>query len=166
MNHKPSLPHEDKNLSPCDAQSDLHTPMTSYRVLAVTNMWPHEADPSYGIFVKEQMDSLRPLGVEYDVVFVNGRESRWNYLRGIGQVRCQLREKQYDLIHAHFGLAGWVARFQFRVPLVIDFLGDDVLGPAGMAGSRSWAGSSKSRVISWRASPLRSLCKAKKCGKC
>jgi glycosyltransferase involved in cell wall biosynthesis len=128
MNHKPNLPHEDKKLSPRDANSDLHTPMTAYRVLAVTNMWPHEADPSYGIFVKEQMDSLRPLGVEYDVVFVNGRESRWNYLRGIWQVRRRLREKQYDLIHAHFGLAGWVARFQLRVPLVIDFLGDDVLG--------------------------------------
>ena len=109
--------------------------MTSYRVLVVTNMWPTEADPSYGIFVKEQMDSLRPLGVDFDVVFVNGRESRWNYLRGIWQVRKRLRAKQCDLIHAHFGLSGWVARFQLRVPLVMTFLGDDVLGRPRRDGS-------------------------------
>ena len=104
--------------------------MTSYRVLVVTNLWPTEADPSYGSFVKAQMESLRPLGVEFDVLFVNGRESTWNYLRGVRQIRRRLRKKRYDLIHAHFGLSGWVARWQFRVPLVVSFMGDDVLGPA------------------------------------
>ena len=62
-------------------RSDCRACMTSYRVLVVTNLWPYEADPSYGCFVKAQMDSLRPLGVDYDVLFINGRESRWNYLR-------------------------------------------------------------------------------------
>jgi glycosyltransferase involved in cell wall biosynthesis len=109
--------------------------MDSYRILVVTNMWPTEADPSFGIFVKEQMDSLRPLGVEYDVLFVNGRESRWNYLRGILQIRKHLRAKRYDLIHAHFGLSGWVARYQLRIPLVITFHGDDVLGRPRRDGS-------------------------------
>lgn len=100
----------------------------SFHVLVVTNLWPTETDPSFGSFVKAQMKSLRPLGVEYDVLFVNGRKSKWNYLRGISQVRRQLRAKQYDLIHAHFGLSGWVARWQFRVPVVVSFMGDDVLG--------------------------------------
>jgi glycosyltransferase involved in cell wall biosynthesis len=99
-----------------------------YRVLVVTNMWPYEADRSYGSFVEEQAESLRPLGVDYDVLFVNGRESRWNYLCGMGDLRRRLRAKPYDLIHAHFGLSGWVARFQFRIPLVVTFHGDDVLG--------------------------------------
>jgi len=107
----------------------------TYQVLVVTNMWPNEADPSFGIFVKEQMESLRPLGVEYDLVFVNGRKSRWNYLRGIFQVRKQLRTKRYDLIHAHFGLAGWVARCQLRTPLLTSFWGDDVLGRPRRDGS-------------------------------
>src|SRR5271157_1258289 len=113
----------------------LQAEMASYSVLVVTNLWPTEADPSYGSFVKEQMESLRPLGVEFDVLFVNGRESRWNYLRGIRQVRKQLRAKRYDLIHAHFGLSGWVARFQFGVPLVMTFHGDDVLGRPRRDGS-------------------------------
>jgi len=109
--------------------------MASYCVLVVTNLWPTEADPSYGSFVKEQMESLCPLGVEFDVLFINGRKSRWNYLRGIRQVRKQLRAKRYDLIHAHFGLSGWVARFQLGVPLVITFHGDDVLGRPRRDGS-------------------------------
>jgi glycosyltransferase involved in cell wall biosynthesis len=99
-----------------------------HRVLVVTNMWPNEADPSFGSFVQDQLESLRPLGVDHDVLFVNGRKSRWNYLLGIGELRRRLRAENYDLIHAHFGLSGWVARFQLRVPLVITFHGDDVLG--------------------------------------
>jgi glycosyltransferase involved in cell wall biosynthesis len=114
--------------------------MAAYKILVVTNLWPTEADPGYGSFVKAQMESLRPLGVDYDVLFINGRESRWNYLRGIRHVRKQLREKPYDLIHAHFGLSGWVARWQFRVPLVVSFMGDDVLGRPSRSGRITLAG--------------------------
>ena len=102
--------------------------MAPYSVLVVTNLWPTRADPGFGSFVKAQMESLRPFGVDFDVLFINGRESTWNYLWGIRQVRRQLRAKRYDLIHAHFGLSGWVARFEWRVPLVVSFMGDDVLG--------------------------------------
>ncbi len=114
--------------------------MTSYRILVVTNLWPTEADPSYGSFVKAQMESLRPLGVDFDVLFINGRESHWNYLRGIRQVRRQLRVMPYDLIHAHFGLSGWVARWQCRVPVVVSFMGDDVLGRPTRSGRITLAG--------------------------
>jgi len=112
----------------------------TYRVLVVTNMWPNQADPSFGSFVQDQLESLRPWGVYYDVLFVNGRQSRWNYLFGIGEVRRRLRAKNYDLIHAHFGLSGWVARFQLRVPLVITFHGDDVLGRPATDGHITPAG--------------------------
>jgi glycosyltransferase involved in cell wall biosynthesis len=114
--------------------------MASYSVLVVTNLWPTEADPSYGSFVKAQMDSLRPLGVEFDVLFVNGRESKWNYLRAVRRVRKQLRAKRYELIHAHFGLSGWVARWQSRVPVVVSFMGDDVLGRPTRSGRITLAG--------------------------
>jgi glycosyltransferase involved in cell wall biosynthesis len=114
--------------------------LKSYSVLTVTNLWPTAADPAYGSFVKAQMESLRPLGVDYDVLFVNGRASTWNYLRGIFQMRRELRAKRYDLIHAHFGLSGWVARFQTQVPLVISFMGDDVLGRPKRNGASTLGG--------------------------
>src|SRR5208282_1510085 len=112
----------------------------SFRVLVVTNLWPTEADPSYGSFVKAQMESLGPLGVKFDVLFINGRESKWNYFRGVRQVRRQLRAKRYDLIHAHCGLSGWVARFQSRVPVVVSFMGDDVFGRPTRSGRITFAG--------------------------
>jgi teichuronic acid biosynthesis glycosyltransferase TuaC len=102
--------------------------MRQYRVLVVTNLWPTEGDPSYGAAIRAQMESLRSFGVDYDVVFVNGRESRWNYLRGVFEVRRRLAVERFDLIYAHFGLSGWVARFQGKVPVVVKFMGDDVLG--------------------------------------
>lgn len=105
--------------------------MASYRVLVVTNLWPTEADPSYGCFVRAQMESLRPLGVEYDLLFINGRESRWNYARAARQLWKRLRINQYDLIHAHMALSGWVARCQMSLPLVVSFMGHDVSGKIG-----------------------------------
>ncbi len=102
--------------------------MASLRVLVVTNLWPTESDPGYGSFVKAQMESLHPLGVEWDVLFIDGRRSKWDYLRAVGELRRKLRSCSYDLIHAHFGSSGWVARLQGRVPVVVSFMGDDVLG--------------------------------------
>jgi glycosyltransferase involved in cell wall biosynthesis len=108
--------------------------MTPYRVLVVTNLWPYEGDPSYGCFVKAQMDSLRPFGVDYEVMFINGRESRWNYLRAYPQLWRRLRAQRYDLIHAHMGLSGLVARCQFRVPVLVTFHGHDVTGEVKRSG--------------------------------
>lgn len=109
--------------------------MPPYRVLVVTNLWPTEKDPGYGSFVRAQMESLRPLGVEFETLFINGCASRWNYFRAVGQMRRRLRAGRYDLIHAHFGLSGWVARCQKRLPVVVSFMGDDVLGRPRRDGS-------------------------------
>lgn len=114
--------------------------MPPYRVLVVTNLWPYPGDPSYGNFVREQMESLRPLGVDYETVFINGRESKWNYFRAVGEVRRRLRGGRFDLIHAHFGLAGLVARCQVRVPVVVTFHGDDVLGQFKRGGGMTLMG--------------------------
>ncbi len=105
-----------------------------YKVLLVTNLWPTADDPSYGSAIQAQMESLRPLGVDYDVVFLNGRQSLMNYVKGIFEVRWRVAGKPYDLIHAEFGLSGWVARCQRRVPVVVKFMGDDVLGRFDGAG--------------------------------
>jgi glycosyltransferase involved in cell wall biosynthesis len=108
--------------------------MASYRVLVVTNLWPTAEDPGFGSFVQDQMESMRPLGVEYEVMFVDGRASRWNYLRAYPELWRRVKEHPFDLIHAHFGLAGLVARGQCRLPLVVTFHGDDVLGQPTRSG--------------------------------
>ena len=89
------------------------------RVLMITNMYPHEADASFGTFVYEQVRALRGLGVEVDVLFIDGRRSQLNYLGGYPRFWRQLAHVRYDLIHAHYVFSGLVARAQWRLPLVL-----------------------------------------------
>ncbi len=93
------------------------------RVLVVTNLYPHEADRSFGTFVYEQVRALRALGVEMDVLFINGRASRWNYLWGYWRFWRQLAWVRYDLVHAHYVFAGLIARTQVALPVVQSFHG-------------------------------------------
>jgi len=108
------------------------------RVLMLTNMYPYvdkfcfaiwpmrnktclEADPSFGTFIYEQVRALRALGVDVDVLFVNGRASKWNYLLGYPRLWRQLHYVRYDLIHAHYVFSGMIARAQLGLPIVQSF---------------------------------------------
>jgi len=93
------------------------------RILVLTNMYPHRADASFGTFVYEQVRALRSLGVDMDVLFVNGRASRWNYLWAIERLWHQIHVVHYDLIHAHYVFCGLIALMQRRLPIVQSFHG-------------------------------------------
>ena len=75
-------------------------------VLLVTNMWPTEEDPGFGVFVHQQVEALRRLGVDFDVLLIHGRRGRQVYARAVRDVRDRLRSGHYDLIHAHYVLSG------------------------------------------------------------
>lgn len=112
------------------------------RVLAVTNMYPTDADPCYGGFIATQMDAVKQAGADVEVEFVNGRRSDWEYAAGITRVRRLVARGSFDVVHAHYGLCGFVAAFQ-SLPLVVSFWGDDLLGtPDGRGGITA-----KSRLI-------------------
>lgn len=97
------------------------------KVLVLTNMYPDPAHPFQGIFVKQQVESLRAIGVEVDVLFVNGPASRFNYLKGIFRLWQMLLRHKYDLIHAHHIYSGVIARMQPCYPVVITFHGSEIL---------------------------------------
>lgn len=71
------------------------------RALVVTSMYPTAHLPHYGVFVAEQVRSLRSAGVDLDVVFVNPRETRLNYVLGLPRVLEKLRRTPYHVIHTH-----------------------------------------------------------------
>src|SRR4051794_29385583 len=79
------------------------------RVLAVSNMSPTASEPQFGCFVQEQVDDLRAAGTSVDVVAFDGRRNRGEYLKACATVRAQMRRKEYDVVHAHYGLSGAVA---------------------------------------------------------
>lgn len=95
------------------------------KVLVLTNMYPKEDWPSFGIFVHEQVESLRKEGVEVDVLFVDGWKSKFNYLRGIFRLWGRLLTHRYDLIHAHYVFSGMIARTQFLYPVVLTHHGPE-----------------------------------------
>ncbi|WP_166802306.1 glycosyltransferase [Microvirga pakistanensis] len=115
------------------------------RVLAITNMYPSPSRPGWGSFVYSQVESIRNAGVEIDVLAIEGYRSRWEYLRAIWRMRRMIRQGGYDLIHAHYGLSGLVARCQFSLPVVVSFCGDDLYGHAGPDGKPR----RKSLVLAW-----------------
>ncbi len=110
------------------------------RVLVVTNLVPDAATPQRGRWVRDQVAEIRARGIEVEEFgFPRGRS---NYLPATRRLRALLRRERFDLVHAHYGLAGWVARLSGARPLLVTFHGTDVrhhlVGPL-------------SRRLAWRA---------------
>ncbi len=86
------------------------------RVLVITNMYPRDENPSYGIFVAEQLRSLRGAGVEADLYFIEGYRKRAAYLKAIPELRR--RRGAYDVFHAHHAFSALAASLAGARPLV------------------------------------------------
>jgi glycosyltransferase involved in cell wall biosynthesis len=94
------------------------------RVLVVTNFMPDADAPQRGRWVRDQVDEVRRRGIEVDLFeFARGRGE---YLPAMRRLRALLLREHFDLVHAHYGLAGWVARLAGARPLVVTFHGTDV----------------------------------------
>lgn len=98
------------------------------RILIVTNRYPTAETPGASPCIEQQRRALQRLGYHVGVLFFDGPRSKLNYLKAMMQVfwAAQVRN-QYDIIHAHYGYCGVVARMQFRCPVVVTFRGSDVL---------------------------------------
>jgi glycosyltransferase involved in cell wall biosynthesis len=92
-------------------------------------MYPSADEPWTGVFVAEQVEDLRRLGVEVEVCHFDGRSDSKEYLRAAGTVRRVLADERFDLVHAHYGLTGAVALAQHRAPVVTTFWGSDTFVP-------------------------------------
>jgi teichuronic acid biosynthesis glycosyltransferase TuaC len=104
-----------------DARSD---------VLVVTSGWPNEDDDTYCVFIKRQMQSLIDRGLRCDVLFIRGYRSPLAYSLAAGRFAAWslARRRKYKLVHAHSGEAALAAGFYRGAPLLVSYLGDDVLG--------------------------------------
>jgi teichuronic acid biosynthesis glycosyltransferase TuaC len=91
------------------------------RILIVTNMYPLPEDPSYGVFIAEQVESLRAAGATVDVLFINGRHNPLAYFTAVFRLwwRLLFHRPRYQVIHAHHSFAGIIARLQWALPLVV-----------------------------------------------
>ena len=77
------------------------------RILHITNNFPTLNFPIFGIFIKEQIESLRSLGNENEVFFINSREEgKIAYFKSLGRLRRHLKQNSYDIIHCHHSYSG------------------------------------------------------------
>ncbi len=107
------------------------------KVLHITCNYPTAAYPVFGIFVKEQVESLRKEGVDCDVFFSNGKENGGmkEHRASIKKVRKLLNDKSYDVIHCHHSISGlilFLAGGTFRNKCVLSYQNDPTREFGGM----------------------------------
>ena len=106
-------------------------------ILVASNMYP-ERDLNFtykGIFVKEQVDSLRKLKeCNVDLHVIDGYKGVWSYFFGSFSLLCKILFRKYDLIHCHYGLS---AMFTLLLPfkrwdnVILTLHGGDILEAQG-----------------------------------
>lgn len=96
------------------------------RVLIVTNMYPTRERPEFGVFVRDQLEALTRIpGVEAELfTFASG--GALAYMRAVRRLRQHLATHEYDVVHAHYGLTGWVAKLAKAEPLAVTYHGTDL----------------------------------------
>jgi glycosyltransferase involved in cell wall biosynthesis len=104
---------------------------TPVRVLMVTIALPTEARPGTTAFIARQIESIAGLGVEVTTLEVKGLRAL-KYLQTLPRLLELARSA--DVVHAHFGYCAWISLSQLRKPVVVSFLGDDLLGTPDASG--------------------------------
>jgi glycosyltransferase involved in cell wall biosynthesis len=95
------------------------------RALVVTNMWPRPGAPQLGSFVRDQVAALRRRDdVEVDLLpFGPGPRA---LVRALAGAHAKTRGRDYDVVHAHFGLSAWPALAARRGPVLVTLHGNDL----------------------------------------
>jgi glycosyltransferase involved in cell wall biosynthesis len=109
------------------------------RVLIVTNMYPTRERPEFGVFVRDQLEALGKIpGIEPELYVFEGGGIK-AYRKAVKPLKKHLAERHYDVVHAHYGLTGWVARKAGAKPLLVTLHGTDVYDKRAGKISRSVA---------------------------
>jgi glycosyltransferase involved in cell wall biosynthesis len=98
------------------------------KILYVVNVCPGVANGSAPPFVKAQIDSVQRAGHHISIYTIRGNLSKWNYFKALIEVQRLIRKECFDIIHAHYAYSGLVAALQRKVPVIISFMGSDLLG--------------------------------------
>ena len=132
------------------------------RILAVTNFYPFPECPYRGVFVRNQIESVRALGLSIEVFAIKSHLGRIEYLKAPFALFRLLRSESFDLIHAQHTYALYVTRLVLRLlrldtPLVLTFRESEFMKPEGFRMDKKgiWA-----RLITSRRLKKRALARA------
>jgi glycosyltransferase involved in cell wall biosynthesis len=106
------------------------------RVLVVTNLYPSEARPAVGPFVRDQVKAIRRRG-DVEVELFTFPPGLANYAPAALALRRRYRRERFDVVHAHFGLCAWPALAARAGPVVVTLHGNDLFHPVSNRITRS-----------------------------
>lgn len=103
------------------------------KILYVTNMYPSTNDPTYGIFVKEQIEAICNCEkIDYRVYAIDGKKGLWQYIKSINEIHTLLSKEHFDLIHVHYGLSGlFLLLLNPKIPVLMTLHGGDIQAEQG-----------------------------------
>jgi glycosyltransferase involved in cell wall biosynthesis len=109
------------------------------RILLVSQMYPGDAEPDYGVFVRQLELALVARGHEIERAVLTSRAGgKAKYARLAGRTLTAARRFRPDVVYAHFlvptGLIGGLAT---RAPLVVTAHGQDVANIGEIPGIRA-----------------------------
>lgn len=107
----------------------MSRPIPKLRVLAIVG-----SSAQQQVFVFSQIESLRQLGMSVDVWSLASERGPLKYGTGMLQALARVPRGRYDLVHGHYSFCGAVARCQTGTPVVVSYMGDDLLGSRDFVG--------------------------------
>jgi len=91
-------------------------------------------------FIKSQADSLISQNNSFDYFLVKGK-GILGYLKNILPLRKQIKNQNYDIIHSHYALTGWLSVLTFvKKPIVVSYMGCDTYGDFDARGKQTILG--------------------------
>lgn len=105
-------------------------------------------------FIKLQPRLLEKRGHKVEIYTFRGSKNPFIYLIELSRLMNR-NNKETDLIHAYFGVAGFIAILQGKIPVITTYCGSDLLGVVNLKGkydmvltSISWITSAFSQIFS------------------
>ena len=79
------------------------------------------------LIIKNQSKSLKEIGLKIDCFTIKGRGLK-GYLRNINLLKKKVHSSNYDIIHAHYSLSGYLVSIsRINKPVVVSLMGSDVM---------------------------------------
>ena len=75
--------------------------------------------------IKNQGKSLSTNNINIDYFTISGK-GFWGYFKSIFHLKKYIKQKKYDIYHAHYSLSGMVAALAGCKPLIVSLMGSDV----------------------------------------
>ncbi len=110
-------------------------------ILAVTNIYPTDTHPTLGVFVQQQVNGLRDIGLNVNVFYVDrAGKGMGAYFRMLKPLGAAVRETRPALLHVMYGgvMADRVTRWNLQCPTIVTFHGSDLLGENFSGRWRKW----------------------------